>query len=187
MTSSDFIRWSGLAAVIGGGLYSALSSLLGFRAPLLYTLLALGAMAATVALHALQKRHYGSPGALASLTTFVGLAMVFASAPARWLGWPVEGAAIILLLLGLLATFAGMLALGAVTVRGRVMPLWCGVALLVGSLGFGGGLVGDWVLGASGTGYFVAVALLQGVPWIVVGYAIFRAAGRRTQQPSRVR
>jgi hypothetical protein len=28
---------------------------------------------------------------------------------------------------------------------------------------------------------------LVGVPWVVVGYAIFRAAGRRTERPSRVR
>jgi hypothetical protein len=121
------------------------------------------------------------------LTTFVGLAMVFVSAPMRWLGWPSEGAAILLLLLGHLATFAGMLALGAVTIRRRVMPLWCGVAVVVGSIGFGGGLVGDWVLGTSGTGYFVAVALLQGVPWTVVGYAVFRAAGSRDERPARVR
>jgi hypothetical protein len=81
MTSTDFIRWSGLAALIGGALYSALSLLSGYRASLLYALLALGAMAATVALHALQKMHYGLSETFASWTTFVGLAMIFASSP----------------------------------------------------------------------------------------------------------
>jgi hypothetical protein len=39
------------------------------------TALLFGIMAAIVALHAIQRRHYGSVGALASLVTFVGVAM----------------------------------------------------------------------------------------------------------------
>ena len=187
MASTDFIKWSGVAALIGGALYSALSLLSGYRAPLLYALLALGAMAATVALHALQKMHYGLSGTLASWTTFVGLAMIFASSPLGWLGPLFEAPAIISFLLGLLVTFAGMLALGALTVRARVVPWWCGLALVVGGFGFGGGLVGDWVLGLGGSVYFDTLVLSEGVPWIVVGYAVFRAGEDQTERPSRVR
>jgi hypothetical protein len=75
-----------------------------------------------------------------------------------------------------LATF-GAMGLGAVTIGARVLPLWCGVALVVGGPGvLLAGLLGElW-------------AAIAGVAWATVGYAIFRAAGqRRTERPSRVR
>ena len=54
------------------------------------------------------------------------------------------------------------------TVVLRVLPGWGGVALIVGGLS-------------------LELAALAGVAWATVGYAIFRAAGRRTERPSRVR
>jgi hypothetical protein len=187
MKRTSLIRLGGLTAMVGGVVYTASDLLLGFRAPLFYVLLGMGALVAIAALHALQKQRYGLWGALASLTTFVGVAMIVVSEPVGALGSAMEGTAITLFLVGLLATFVGMLALGAVTVAVRVLPLWCGAALMVGGFGFLVELVGDWILGVSGTGYFVALVLLVGVPWVLVGYALFRAGYRQTEQHSRVR
>jgi len=186
----NLIRAAGLAAMVGGVVYTAPGLLVGFRAPLFYVLLGVGAMAAIVALHALQRRRYGLSGAVASVTTFVGMAMIVISGPVGAVGLAMEGSAIILFLLGLLAAFVGMLALGAVTLGARVLPFWsfwCGAALMVGGFGFMVELAGDWITGASGTGYFNALVLVTGIPWVVVGYAVFRAGTRQTQQPLRVR
>ncbi len=79
-----------------------------------------------------------------------------------------------LVVLGLTLATLGLIALGIVTINGRVLPLWCGVALMAGNP-----LVG----------FFLAIWFggLLGVPWLVVGYAIFRAAKRGPERPSRVR
>ena len=62
----------------------------------------------------------------------------------------------------------GIVGLGILTINAEVLPRWCGVALIVGSPPF------------------ALLWPLVGVPWIVVGYAIFRAGVRRHVQPSRV-
>jgi hypothetical protein len=66
----------------------------------------------------------------------------------------------------------GGIGLGAVTVAARVLPWWCGVALIVGSLGFApASLLGElWVT-------------LVGVAWALVGSAVFRATTNRTREP----
>jgi hypothetical protein len=77
--------------------------------------------------------------------------------------------------------------LGGLTTATGMLPRWCGVALAAGNpivvvltmIPSAATMGGTFPLG----GVFQA---LGGVPWIVVGYAIFRAAGRRTEQPSRV-
>jgi hypothetical protein len=75
-----------------------------------------------------------------------------------------------LFLFGLLVATIGILALGAATIAARKVPWWGGVALIAGSPP-------------------VAIFLgpLLGVPWALVGYAVFRAAGRLPERPSRVR
>ena len=93
-----------------------------------------------------------------------------------------------LLTVGVVVGSTGIVLLGVVTITARVLPHWCGIALIAGSppgvailfiavspLGMARILPGEigWVL--------------AGIPWIVVGYATFRAATLQTQQPSRVK
>src|SRR5215211_2906182 len=113
MKRIGLIWLGGLAAMVGGVVYAALGLLMGFGAQLFYVLLGIGAMGAIAALHALQRRHYGLSGAVASMTTFVGVAMIVVSEFAGALGYAMEAAGIILFLAGLLVAFAGTLALGA--------------------------------------------------------------------------
>jgi hypothetical protein len=148
-----------------------------------FVLLLLGAMAVIVALHALQRdlyrpgawERYGL-GALTSLTPLVGIALILVGDLGDIGGVryqvlaSLRPAAMNLFLIGLLVATIGILALGVATIAARKLPWWCGAALITGSPP-------------------VALFLgpLMGVPWVLVGYAVLRAGGRRTQQPPRVR
>jgi len=137
-------------------------------------LLIAGALAAIAALHALHGGFYDTTGTLVSLAVFVGLALLLVLALGDVLRWsprfstsPFGGYT--------LAALGGM-GLGVVTLVRRVMPRWCGIALIVGSPGLAfAGLLGE---------LFSAMA---GAAWALVGYAVYRAGTRRSQQPSRVR
>jgi hypothetical protein len=173
--------------MVGGAALVTLQSVVGLCTPncpkstgyisnVFFVLLVLGAMAAIAALHLLQSERYGLLGTLASLVAFVGVAMIFVdqlrnlvSADTAELSW--------LFFIGLLVATVGIIAYGVVTTKVGVVPWWCGAALIAGSPFIGFFLY----LFSPGEG------LLWGIPWIVVGYAIFRAATRQAQQPSRVR
>lgn len=132
---------------------------------------------AILALHALHRERegYGWPGALASLVSCVGLALIIVS-------WPLE--TLLTLSVGLVFATVGLLALGLVTMTERVLPWWCGAALIVGSpLGVALGMVFLWPLGLDETAFILPL----GVGWVLVGFAIFRAGTRQAEQASRVR
>ena len=83
MKRTLLIRLGGLAAMVGGLLYTlgVLGCLLMQQVRVgpwsgFIIALVLGAMAATAALHSLQRERYGLPGALASLASFVGSALI---------------------------------------------------------------------------------------------------------------
>ena len=138
-------------------------------------LLVVGAMAAIVAiaaLHTSQSQRSLRSVALASLAAFVGLAMClvgYGIGYARddfFLAFPDT---LVLVVVGLLVATVGIIALGIIITGTKVLPWWSGVSL------------------ACGSPLFAFLWPLIGVPWVVVGYAIVRAAGHRSQQPSRMR
>jgi hypothetical protein len=157
------------------------------------TVLLFGVMAAIAALHAIQRQHYGSPGALASLVTFVGVAMTVGGNLLGELVPTMAQLAIILPIVGVPVASVGVVGLGIVTIRARVLPWWCGVALIAGSPPV------VWVeliivgvimtilhfLGlptvAPGDIGFGGLWVLVGVVWVLVGYAVFRAARRQPE------
>jgi hypothetical protein len=150
-----------------------------------------GALVAVAALAALCILHGGGSrlaGTLVSLATFVGstLLIVFALDDVfRWfgLGYVFGWSNSTLLESTLLATFGGMF-LGAMSMIAEVLPVWGGVALIVGSLSLGPtALIGNLFVPSEVFGSVV----LAGVAWATVGVAIFRAARRRSDRPSRVR
>jgi hypothetical protein len=103
---------------------------------------------AIAALHVLhrEREDYGWPGTLASLASFLGLALIFVS-------WPLEtmlglGVAVLTLGVGLVLATVGLLLLGLIINTERVLPWWCGAALILGSpLGVPLGMVFVWPLG----------------------------------------
>ena len=112
-------------------------------------------------------------GTLVSLVAFVGLVLLLISGlgDVLRLYWYITSPLLDIMLVAL-----GGIGLGVVTIAARVLPWWCGVALIVGSLGFApASLLGE-LWGA-----------LVGVAWAVVGYAVFREAVHQAEQTSRVR
>ena len=161
--------------MVGGVAYTALSLLVPFLEPMFFVLLALAAMVAIAALRALQRERYGLSGTLASLTVVIGVVLILGSnlGFTEALPWPLpEG----ILVVGVVVAPLGMVTLGIATITARVLPWWCGAALIVG----GFGLVGQVLVGSF-------TNLLGGVAWAVVGYALLRARAPLPEQPSRVR
>ena len=190
------IRLGGLAAIVGGALYVVAELLdlpdgVGGRVyygflpgggSMFFNALLVGAMAATLAIAVLYASRRDSDGirvVLVSVVALIGLALML------WgeLGEPVAT------VLGLLVGSMGVLMLGAVTISVGVggLPRWCGAALMVWGLALLLWLLlpGVGVLGPPFPMYLGGI--LAGASWTVAGLGVFLAAGRRTEQASRVR
>lgn len=192
MATSNLVRLGGLAAMVGSGSYAMANLALWFSEPpvteivrrldrdrtiqtldnTFYVFLVMGAMAAIIGLYTLHRQLYGITGTLASLVAFGGLvlSLIAGVGDVLRLYWYVTSPLLDIMLLGL-----GGVGLGVATIAARVLPWWCGVALMVGSFGFAfAALFGElW-------------GVLVGIAWALVGYAVFGAANR-SRQPSRVR
>ncbi len=209
MSSSNLIRLGGLAAIVGGVIY--VLSGLGGLAPIvggviggaIYGLSAvvpgelsavlflLSVMAVIVALHLLQRERYereryGWRGTLGFPTALAGLALTLGAVIDLFfirVEFPILADFLVpfLVAVGMLIATIGILALGGLTLDAGVLPWWCGAALIAGNPLFGIALL----LLVGGPHY--DVSWLIAVPWVVVGFAVFRAAGRRTGRPPRVR
>lgn len=197
MASSILVRLGGLAAMVGGVASTALGSLAtlppgylptgpsveravqkgSYEVPVLFLLL-LGAIAAMAALHALQRGRYGSRGAVAALSSIIGLTMMvvgyLVGERSGVIATTVMFLIIAVLFIGLVVSTVGIVFLGATTISAKVLPPWCGISLIAGNPTFE-------LL------FYLFSPWLTGLPWVLVGYGVFRAAGRRTGRPSRVR
>jgi hypothetical protein len=187
MSSSDLIRWGKLAGVAAGVLY-VLSAIISLFAPqqrvfdsfsdylieILFVVALAGTLVTVVGLHALQSGRYGSLGAIGSLIAFVGYALLFVAAAATTLAG--REALDAVFPIGVLAILVGSVLLGAMTLRTRVLPWWCGVLLIVGFP-----LTIPLDVAISGAG---GIAL--GVVWASVGFALPSHGSASVQQPSRV-
>jgi hypothetical protein len=195
----NLIRLGGLAAMVGGVVYAGVGLIEERLAEYLYymgnigdgfvaVLLPLGAMAAIAALHALHRERYGLPGALVSLTAFIGLALATGALTVGVIStFPALDSLFNALLIGLLVATVGLALLGGLTIATGMLPWWCGVALIAGSpAGVFLTMIPSAALGGTVPlgGAFQA---LGGVPWVLVGFALFRAGTRLPEQPSRVR
>ena len=184
MSSSNLIRLGGLVVIVGSLAFAlvlllrlwlaqvvAPFGIIGFAEAVtlpMYFLLFVGVSVAIVAL--LRGTRHSSFGVLASGVSLVGVVLVF-------VGLLMGFAGIVIIPIGILVTVGGLGLLAILTTRTNTLPRWGGVALVAGGFSF------ILVLYL----YHPLEDSLIGVPWLVVGYAIFRAAGRRTERPPRVR
>lgn len=206
MKRTGLIRLGGLVAMVGGLASTTLGILYILQArgatldstekalqkghyenPVAMMLL-VGVLVALVALHLIQRGHYGRWGALTSVAALAGVAMVAVGGLAGELFPATAPVDIPLLIGGVLAASVGIVGLGIVTINAKVLPRWCGIALIAGSP------PGVSTLFMFST-LFVMTGIvpgeigwaLAGIPWMLVGYAIFRAGSAQQQRPSRIR
>ncbi len=206
MKSSSLIQLCGLVAMVSGVAATTLGLLyvlearglgLGFTEKALQkghyenpvaTMLLVGVLVAIAALHRIQKEHYGGWGALTSVVAFAGVAMVVVGGFSGELVPSFPQVAIVLLIGGVLAASLGIVGLGIATTNARVLPRWCGIALIAGSPPGVGTLFMFFTLPVMARILPGEIGwALAGIPWMLVGYAILRASSGRQQRTSRVR
>ena len=188
MASSMLIRSGGLAAMVGGVTYAVSASLVGrggvgtLRWSIVLFLL--GMLAVIAALHFLHRgrERYGNWGALASVAALVGVALTVGGYILVDFVISLETLGTIVFLVGALVGTMGIIGLALATLNVGVLPQWAGGTLILGNP-----LLAVFISVVSYFGFFALGSWLVASPWIVVGFAVFLAAGRRTERPSRVR
>ena len=177
MAFSKLIRLAGLVTIVGSVVFALGLSLRFWLNPLraealavpMFFLLVVAAGVAIVATAVLLRGVPRSRSAiLAVALSLVGMVLAFAGLLMGFVG-------LLVIPVGALVAIGGLVILAYLAVRTGTLPWWGGVALAVGFVPF-------LLLGLP-----PLAQPLIGVPWLVVGYAIFRAAGRSTEVPSRVR
>ena len=178
----------GLAPIAGGVVFAVYGSLVGLSEEaldegilrVLFILFLLSMLVVIVAVHLLLRRErqrYGLAGSIVAATAFLGLALIVGG---YIIG--IDGLGATLFLLGVSAATLGIIGLAPITLSMRVLPWWGGAALIAGNP-FLAVLIIAIFIGS----YPHFGGWLVAVPWIVVGFAVFRAAGRRIEQPPRLR
>ena len=176
MSSSDLIRWGGLAAIAGGVVWVVDSGLLLLAIPesavtdVLFVIAAPCTVVGLVGFHALQKDDYGRIGrggfwtvVVATLALVVGLtdSLLGSTALERLELFPV----------GTLAVFIGFVLYGAAALQAGVLARWCGMGFIVTPFMF---LLGDFG------------GILFGLLWLALGHTLWSQGDTSVGQPSRV-
>lgn len=189
MSSAEWVRWGALGAFLAG-LAWVVSGLISLAIPgqgtevlgsssyylleTMFCIASVGMMGGLVGLHARQVPSYGALGATGFYTVFIGTALMLMSTVATIL----VGREVLdwLFVLGFLGTCVGLVLLGAATLRAGMLPRWCGVLLIVAVFG----IPVYFALGNYGG------AMLYGLLWLALGYALWSQRGASAEQPSRV-
>jgi hypothetical protein len=182
--SSNVVRWGGVAGLVAAAMWvlsfiliqlTSLPSVFESFSDYLIEVVLLvgyaGTIGAIVGLHALQSQsnRYGILGAVGSLLTSVGYAIVLVATT----GSILQGGQALLSvrLTGGIAVLVGSVLLGAITLYTRVVPWWCGVLLIVAFP------LGDFSNAIVSGGEGVLLGLL----WGSIAYALLRSAVTRAQ------
>jgi hypothetical protein len=188
MSSSNWIRWGALGALLAGIAWIALGLIplviLGqvalyfggvatvedYLLEILFSIALAGMLAGLVGFHARQAPNYGRLGTAGFFAAFVGVFFMLASTVATILA----GSEVLdwLFVLGFVGTLVGFVLLGTATLRARVLPRWCGILLLVAVLG----IPVYFALGSYGG------AILYGLVWLALGYGLWSERGASVEQ-----
>ncbi len=196
--SSSFIRWGGLAAMVGGALWIVgtlihaskprgciaeecafrnmreSGALDGILTLLSVVLLAVGA----VGLVTLVRRYgrFGMGGKAGVLIGAAGAALLAIATLAQAIFFSGDFALMPYLVVpGLLALVVGFLLLGIAILRAGVLPRWVAALVIVGAL---------FMLGTNEQTARVLLTIPFGVAWVAVGYALWSGAGAPSGQPA---
>ena len=191
MTPAPLIRWSGLAAMLGGALWIALWFILRstWSADLLtltyedYNRLMpiplLLLMSGLAGLYARQGGRSGKLGTAGAVVAFIGLVMLLAGSVVEfWIGGGIRhGNESIsqsgwgIFLLGFPVLAVGMLLFGIAALRAKVLPGWRRpLPLIIGLMITSGMLLAFGIIGEAG----LAISVFSfGLGWIVLGYGLW--------------
>ena len=186
MSSSDLVRWGGIAAMLGGVVFIVLmlipegpiGSFSGRLGTFVFIVALVLPLAALIEFHTLQDS-YGRIGRAGFYTVIVGASAQIVAAVGRLFG---SMALEFLDIVGLLGVFVGLVLYKAASLQGRVLPRWCGVGFIVA--------VPVFIAGSAALGWMFGGALggiLFGLLWIALGYVLWSRRGPAAEQPSRVR
>ncbi len=203
MSTSGLVRWSGLAAMLGGVLWvigaiihaskprgciaeecvfrpmretGVLDGLLMFLSLLLF---AVGVVGLVVLVRSVGR--FGKVGKTGIIFCAVGAALLVVASLIQGLffggDFPLMPYFVIP---GVLALIVGFLLLGVAILRSGVLPRWAAAVLIVGALA---------MLGFNEQTAWVLMSIPLGVAWIVVGYLFWSGprAGEASRPASRVR
>ncbi len=199
--STSFIRWGGLAAMVGGVLWivgavihaskprGCIAEECAFR-PMresgalvgILTLLSvvfLAAGAAGLVILARRSGRFGKAGKAGVFIGAVGAALLVTATliQAIFFGgdFPLMPHFVVP---GLLALVVGFVLVGVAVLRAGVLPRWVAVLIVVGALA---------MLVANEQTARVLLMIPFGVAWVAVGYALWSGKGEPVRQPQRVR
>jgi hypothetical protein len=190
-SSTNFIRWGGLAAMVAGLLYFVgYAGMADLLMPVMsnlggHVVLGLAGLATLLALVGVLKRdalHSALLGAAGYALSFIG-AVVFS------VGNLAEGLllvefGVVLFRVGLMILTAGVMLLGFSVRRAKVLPAWAVWPLFVGWAAFLPVANRLAVFGFADFGLSLLAAGMLGIGWVAVGYALW--AGRGTAARSRI-
>lgn len=178
MSSSDLIRWGGLAAM-GAGVLAIVYGLVGFAVgkgdepgplDILVILAMVLEVVGLVGFHTLQGRNYGRIGRAGLYTTIGSIVLFELLFLASLLGDDVSLGGLVAV--GVLGALVGFVLYGAATLQARVLPRWCGILFII--LVPVGSRLGD------------LQPIWGGLVWLALGYALWSHRDATAEQPSRV-
>jgi hypothetical protein len=200
VASSKSVRWSGLAAMLGGALFvvSAVviasmprgcigdecasrpmreTGVAGALLMLALLLVVIGAAGLVI-----QARDAGRLGRLGK--TGIVLGAVGAALPV--IGSLIQGILFdgdyplmpYFVIPGVLALVVGFVLLGLAVLQAKVLPRWAAVLLIVGTLA---------MLGFNDQNARALMAIPFGISWVAVGYVLWSGRGEEVRQPARAR
>ena len=186
MITSSLIRWWELLGAVLGGLAWLASVLVDSASAqqqplfLVYAIAWLGTLGGLVGLYARQASSYLWLGISSFFAAFLGATLALAGTVLNLLsrgdllqqGFYEQtlGLGLFITLLGVGVFGVGFTLLGVASLLGRTIPLWVGVAIIVAPLL-------AWLWGGYG-------AIVLGVVWLAVGYALWLAREEAGQQTS---
>jgi hypothetical protein len=186
MSSSDLVRWGGLAAMLSGVVFIVLmllpeappGSLSDVLSSLVFIVALLLLLVGLAGFHALQKENYGRIGQAGFYTVIVGASAQIIAQVGLILGIT---ALEILDFVGLLVVMVGFVLYGAATLQARVLPRWCGIGFIVG--------LPVWLVVSTVSEEYGGMigGLLFGLLWLALGYVLWSRGDAAIGQPSRVR
>jgi hypothetical protein len=200
VASSKSVRWSGLAAMLGGALFVVSAVFIASMprgcigdecasrpmretgvagALLMLALLLVVIGAAGLVIRARDAGRFGSLGKTGIVLGAVGAALPVIGSLIQGIlfdgDYPLMPYFVIP---GVLALVVGFVLLGLAVLQAKVLPRWTAVLLIVGTLA---------MLGFNDQNARALMAIPNGIAWVAVGYVLWSGRGEEARQPARAR